>query len=69
MKKYIVDVYVDAKEVRVYDQTASDVAVWILQEKAFSKIVKQSPYYAVKKDERIEGEKAKAVVFAQEVSV
>jgi len=65
MTKYIVDVNVDGKEVRVYDQTASDVAVWILQEKPFTKIVKQSRYYAVKSSEHRDGEEAKWIVFAE----
>lgn len=62
MSKYIIKVWakeVSEEEISIFDQTASQVAVWVLEEKPFIKIVKQSRYYAVTREEK---EKAEAAI-------
>jgi len=68
MKKFIIKVrieqegvnFTDQEVVSIYDQTAEEVAVWILQKKPFSNIVVQSSYYRPTQAERAKAEEAKA---------
>lgn len=70
MEKFIIEVRVEEEGVpaweqevvKIYSQSAQQVAVWVLEERPFKSIVKQNPYYAVKSAEREKGEAVKQAI-------